>query len=531
MMFRRARRGTARACGALLMVCFLLAACQQDPYRLRQLEDGAAGGDGGWIDAQIPPDGQPPGDGAKDGSSVDLSHDACLAMPEVCNNADDNCNGKIDEGFDKQADPRYCEQCKGCMWLVQKEAYPDCAAGKCAIKNCKPGYVDLDKNVQNGCEYACEASGVEICDGLDNDCNGKVDDVPPLAQNICKDIGPCKGTKVVCKGAQGWLCDYGPDVELMPCTTDADCGAGFKCVGGVCPGIVVVDENKCDGKDGDCDGVADDPWANPALPSALGTPCESDPTKVGICRPKGEWACKADQSGAECKQTQPGQQPTDETCNGLDDDCDGKVDEEADDAAGKGVVDAMVHVKRTVGGKSYDFYIYAYEASRPDAGASSVGKSGARACSRKGVISWGSVTYAEAAAACKAGGKRLCTGGEWAVACQGTPAALYPYGATYKPASCNGVDKKSGKVLPTGSLAGCEGGETGLYDMSGNLREWTNDKRGTTSGTPQKSIYVVRGGAYHTPDPGLSCTFDLSQAVEDVVLPAIGFRCCSDTAP
>jgi hypothetical protein len=38
-------------------------------------------------------------------------------------------------------------------------------------------------------------------------------------------------------------------------------------------------------------------------------------------------------------------------------------------------------------------------------------------------------------------------------------------------------------------------------------------------------------GAYHTPGPGLGCTFDLSQAVEDVVLPAVGFRCCSESPP
>jgi formylglycine-generating enzyme required for sulfatase activity len=68
-----------------------------------------------------------------------------------------------------------------------------------------------------------------------------------------------------------------------------------------------------------------------------------------------------------------------------------------------------------------------------------------------------------------------------------------------------------------------------LFDMSGNLREWTDDQRGKTA--ENVPSYVVRGGAYHTPVEGLTCNFELSQAVADVVLPAIGFRCCSSNPP
>jgi len=109
---------------------------------------------------------------------------------------------------------------------------------------------------------------------------GCTEELETGAENICKDLGPCKGATAVCAGATGWQCAYTGDVELQPCTTDADCGGGYKCdtTKGVCPGIVIINEKLCDGKDGDCDGLPDDPWANPALPTAIGKECA--PTKT-----------------------------------------------------------------------------------------------------------------------------------------------------------------------------------------------------------------------------------------------------------
>ena len=181
-----------------------------------------------------------------------------------------------------------------------------------------------------------------------------------------------------------------------------------------------------------------------------------------------------------------------------------------------------------------------YEASRPDANLTLPGVSGARACSRKAVLPWSEATYKQAAQACKVAGKRLCTAAEWHLACAGTANSTYPYGTSYDKTSCNGLDLKLGYAVPTGTLTKCVGSASGLYDMSGNLREWTSQKVGSTGGTTSKEItggttskdiYVVRGGAYHTPSPGLGCAFALSQAVEDVVLPTVGFRCCSSSAP
>ncbi|MEZ4271502.1 MAG: hypothetical protein R3C68_08745 [Myxococcota bacterium] len=46
----------------------------------------------------------------------------------------------------------------------------------CTYEQCLNGAIDADQNVQNGCECFVSNSGVEACDGVDNDCNGVIDD-------------------------------------------------------------------------------------------------------------------------------------------------------------------------------------------------------------------------------------------------------------------------------------------------------------------------------------------------------------------
>ena len=66
--------------------------------------------------------------------------------------------------------------------------------------------------------------------------------------------------------------------------------------------------------------------------------------------------------------------------------------------------------------------MYAYEASRYDATATSAGfDSTRRGCTVPGKLPWANVTMTEAEAACELLGPnwRLCTAAEWQAACQG----------------------------------------------------------------------------------------------------------------
>ncbi|HKY33510.1 MAG TPA: MopE-related protein, partial [Candidatus Polarisedimenticolia bacterium] len=132
---------------------------------------------------------------------------------------------------------------------------------------------------------------VETCDGLDNDCDGSIDNGFPLGGACTVGTGEC--------AAPGTLV----------CSID---GSGTTCSG--TPGDPVAE--RCDGLDNDCDGSIDNGFL-------VGSGCV---VGVGECQASGSLVCAADGSGTECTAT-PGT-PSEETCDGLDNDCDGVPDDD-----------------------------------------------------------------------------------------------------------------------------------------------------------------------------------------------------------
>jgi hypothetical protein len=165
-----------------------------------------------------------------------------------------------------------------------------------------------------------------------------------------------------------------------------------------------------------------------------------------------------------------------------------------------------------------DFCIDLYEASRGDATATSAGSDGTQAYSSAGVLPWQVASNAEAAGACAAAGKRLCSPAEWQIACEGPDQTTYAYGDRYSATTCNGIDTFANynfHLTATGSFPGCTNA-WGVFDMNGNV--WEHVAGGTD--------LTVRGGAYNCSD---SVTYHRCDYVPTTWSPsAKGFRCCAD---
>jgi MYXO-CTERM domain-containing protein len=441
---------------------------------------------------------------------------------EVCDNLDNDCDSQIDDGFNKLTDPQHCGSCSPC---TLDHAIPGCAAGSCTVAACLAGFVNLDGNAANGCEYGCTFSGQEVCDGIDNDCDGLVDAADPTLvrpPNFCRTAGECAGTTPTCAGAGGWDCVYtDPDVELD--------GTGH----------LALEETRCDGKDNDCDGGRDEVYP------LKGTACDEDGTfgtarKLGVCRGVGSLVCNGAGNGLACNITTAGTAASSETCDNKDNDCDGHLDEPYDFGGFNGVRDAVVG-PLTIGGNSVT--MYKFEASRPDATATSAGFVKTRSCSTASKMPWASGNLAEVQAACSAAGMRLCgvtrnaqglvTVDEWGRFCEGAANRTFPYGNSYGQNTCNGsdFDPIAGGVnedvaVATGSMSTCVSQDLS-FDQSGNLKEWVNDPRSVGGQT----VYTLRGGSFDNYQPGLTCDFDLTVVAANYTFDNLGFRCCSLACP
>ncbi|MCL2725512.1 MAG: formylglycine-generating enzyme family protein [Polyangiaceae bacterium] len=162
----------------------------------------------------------------------------------------------------------------------------------------------------------------------------------------------------------------------------------------------------------------------------------------------------------------------------------------------------------------------------------------------KDVVPQGYISAAQSAAACKASGKRLCQPVEWRAACGGSAGYAFPYGPSRDAGRCHdsGVspmlayhedtmkrgwgrdelndprnNQLAGGLAKTGAFPDCKN-DFDVYDMVGNLHEWTADPNGTFQG----------GYWLDTSQHGDGCAYRTISHGYEYHDYSTGFRCCAD---
>ena len=196
---------------------------------------------------------------------------------EVCNGADENCNGLVDEGFDcEMGDEVDCETL--CGSTGRGICGVDCLTPEGSSCNppaetCNDIDDDCDGTVDEGCAVDADGDGypsdedcddgnedvypgaAETCNGIDDDCDAAVDD----GSGLCTaPPGTCYEAAGTCSGGD---CTYPPKPSTATCDDGDTCTTGDHCNGsGGCTGTS-ADCSRPHTTGGHCSGGACTGWA------------------------------------------------------------------------------------------------------------------------------------------------------------------------------------------------------------------------------------------------------------------------------
>jgi hypothetical protein len=202
---------------------------------------------------------------------------------EICDYQDNDCDGQVDEDFlfeGKYASFKHCGGCNIDCGTGMPNATAICndamETPTCVVQFCDPGYAKLN-------DYQCIPTTVGLCEPCEDDEQCLLDG------SLCAEVG------------DGTYC-------LSPCLDATDCPSGFQCL------TMEGGTTQCMPTTGSCNCSTETPELVKSCSETSSPPGAPVTTCYGTqaCMETGEWG--------EC--TVP-----EETCDGLDNNCDGIIDE------------------------------------------------------------------------------------------------------------------------------------------------------------------------------------------------------------
>jgi len=263
----------------------------------------------------------------------DTTSDVHPSASEICNEVDDDCDGDTDDA-DSSLDVSTAQ-----TWFSDDDGdgFGDASAALLACEQPAGAVTDAtDCDDQNN---TVNPDASEICDpsgpALDNDCDGAIDDADGSLDTSTADtwygdadgdgFGSADDPVLACQQPSGAV------------SSDDDCDDADEA-------IHPDAEEVCDETDNDCDGDIDEDasthtGADEWVIDYDGDPYGTDAYTTESCeQPSGYVAGDA----ADCDDTDPEISPdAEDTCDGLDNDCDGITDPDGLDSDGDGTADCV----------------------------------------------------------------------------------------------------------------------------------------------------------------------------------------------